>query len=207
MKKLFCVLTIAFMGFALIGCGKEKCSVDGCEEEVYKEGLCPDHYVDKGITETETEDVDNNIFLDRQRKSYEQLEKGLSELKGKTKNPATFNVLSVIVLDNDYDNTYYYIVEFSCSNDIGNDLSMYATMSYSENLGSFAIFTDENPPEFSSAPYEEHDRYYKVLNGRAEFSVTDEGDGVVSYEGKYGKIYVYEIDLNDYIDNGFLYVK
>lgn len=34
----------------LVGCGKkEVCTVDGCTQEVYKNGLCADHYVEEAM--------------------------------------------------------------------------------------------------------------------------------------------------------------
>lgn len=50
-KKTICLILAIGMVISLFGCGSDKsklyeCSVDGCTEQVYKNGLCPDHYVE-----------------------------------------------------------------------------------------------------------------------------------------------------------------
>lgn len=49
MKKTLCLLLSVAMILSLAACGgkssTEECSITGCSNQVYKDGLCPDHYV------------------------------------------------------------------------------------------------------------------------------------------------------------------
>ncbi|MBD5472831.1 MAG: hypothetical protein HDR20_08020 [Lachnospiraceae bacterium] len=50
-KKIICLILAIGVAISLLACGDDKselyeCSVDGCTEQVYKNGLCPDHYVE-----------------------------------------------------------------------------------------------------------------------------------------------------------------
>lgn len=45
MKKIITALLISTLTLSITACGKETCSISGCSNEVYKDGLCPEHYV------------------------------------------------------------------------------------------------------------------------------------------------------------------
>ena len=50
-KKIICIILALSMLFSLVACEKKdvelyQCSYEGCTEQVYKNGLCPDHYIE-----------------------------------------------------------------------------------------------------------------------------------------------------------------
>ena len=50
-KKNICIILALSMLFSLVACEKKdvelyQCSYEGCTEQVYKNGLCPDHYIE-----------------------------------------------------------------------------------------------------------------------------------------------------------------
>lgn len=63
LKKLFLIMSITL----LVGCGSnqtgaETCSVETCNNEVYKNNLCPDHYIESktGVSEEDIEDYSSS---------------------------------------------------------------------------------------------------------------------------------------------------
>ena len=63
------ILALLLVAVAVLICGcsakKDTCSVDGCSQEVYKNGLCADHYVDVALSEAaaSSEDSSNPLTL------------------------------------------------------------------------------------------------------------------------------------------------
>ena len=50
------VLSVILTSMTSCGISSEKCSMDGCKNDVYKEGVCPDHYVEKQSTQNKVTD-------------------------------------------------------------------------------------------------------------------------------------------------------
>lgn len=70
MKRKLLIGLVCLKFISLTGCGSnsQRCSISGCENEVYKEGLCPDHYVEsmtvKTELDTENEEAKENSIND-----------------------------------------------------------------------------------------------------------------------------------------------
>ena len=58
------ILALLLVAVAVLICGcsakKDTCSVDGCSQEVYKNGLCADHYVDVALSEAAASSEDSS---------------------------------------------------------------------------------------------------------------------------------------------------
>ncbi len=52
MKKKFVLFTaILCVTFSAAACGQRDCKAEGCSEEVFKKGLCEEHYIEKAFEE------------------------------------------------------------------------------------------------------------------------------------------------------------
>ena len=68
MRKKFTFALMLVGVCLLVGCGKEKCTVDGCKEEVYKDSMCPDHYAEEEVKRLEEEESSKIIELKKGEK-------------------------------------------------------------------------------------------------------------------------------------------
>ena len=66
MKNRILALLLVAVAVLICGCSakKDTCSVDGCSQEVYKNGLCADHYVDVALSEAAASSEDSSKSID-----------------------------------------------------------------------------------------------------------------------------------------------
>jgi len=60
------VLILVLHMLFLVGCGKETCRIEGCNDEVYRDGLCPEHYVAASIDENTEDSAETGIAVPEQ---------------------------------------------------------------------------------------------------------------------------------------------
>lgn len=54
MKKVFLTIILSFLILLVVSCGSTTCSINNCQEVIYADGLCYEHYM------MATEDTDDN---------------------------------------------------------------------------------------------------------------------------------------------------
>lgn len=78
MRKITGVLLSVLLVGMVTACGssKDACTVEGCKNELYKDGLCPDHYVEaqSGTDSNDTEQQDVAKDNDKEEKGKEKKE-------------------------------------------------------------------------------------------------------------------------------------
>lgn len=100
----------------LSGCSskKEVCSVDGCSQEVYKDGLCADHYIDAALSEAAasseaaSESIDP-IVAELQGEYQDYIDTAIYTLRNSLKNPKSLDIYNVYVTDDSKDNGFQSI--------------------------------------------------------------------------------------------------
>lgn len=129
-KTLALLLTTALcLSLTLSGCSskKEVCSVDGCSQEVYKDGLCADHYVDAALSEAAasseaaSESIDP-IVAELQGKYQDYIDTAIYTLRNSLKNPKSLDIYNVYVADDSKDNGFqsvYVYVDAAAENGFG----------------------------------------------------------------------------------------
>lgn len=106
MKKKILVLLITAVAILVCGCSpkKEICSVDGCSQEVYKDSLCADHYVNAALSETtdsseQNDDAINSAISELQSKYQGYIDDAISTLRNSLKNPKSLDIYNVYLSD------------------------------------------------------------------------------------------------------------
>lgn len=105
MKKKILVLLITAVAILVCGCSpkKEICSVDGCSQEVYKDSLCADHYVNAALSESNSdessaEDIDPVVAaLQEQYQDY--VDEAISLCRDSLKNPKSLDIYNIYFAD------------------------------------------------------------------------------------------------------------
>lgn len=94
-KILMLLITAAIV---LCSCSpkKEICSVDSCSQEVYKDGLCADHYVSATLSESNSdessaEDIDP-VVAALQEQYQEYVDEAISLCRDSLKNPKSLDI-------------------------------------------------------------------------------------------------------------------
>ena len=94
-KILMLLITAAIV---LCSCSpkKEICSVDSCSQEVYKDGLCADHYVSATLSESNSdessaEDIDP-VVAALQEQYQEYVDEAISLCRDSLKNPKSLDM-------------------------------------------------------------------------------------------------------------------
>lgn len=101
-KILMLLITAAIV---LCGCSpkKEICSVDSCSQEVYKDGLCADHYVSATLSESTSdessaEDIDP-VVAALQEQYQEYVDEAISLCRDSLKNPKSLDIYNIYLAD------------------------------------------------------------------------------------------------------------
>lgn len=101
-KILMLLITAAIV---LCSCSpkKEICSVDSCSQEVYKDGLCADHYVSATLSESNSdessaEDIDP-VVAALQEQYQEYVDEAISLCRDSLKNPKSLDIYNIYLAD------------------------------------------------------------------------------------------------------------
>lgn len=117
-----CIVLVSHFEWLLFQ--KEVCSVDGCSQEVYKDGLCADHYVDAALSEAAasseaaSESIDP-IVAELQGKYQDYIDTAIYTLRNSLKNPKSLDIYNVYVADDSKDNGFqsvYVYVDAAAEN-------------------------------------------------------------------------------------------
>lgn len=102
-KTLALLLTTALcLSLTLSSCSskKEVCSVDGCSQEVYKDGLCADHYVDAALSEAAaSSEVVDPVLAEAQEKYQGYIDTAIQTLQDSLKNPKSLDIYNIYLKD------------------------------------------------------------------------------------------------------------
>lgn len=123
MKNRILALLLVAVAVLICGCSakKDTCSVDGCSQEVYKDGLCADHYVDAALSEAASESIDP-IVAELQGKYQDYIDTAIYTLRNSLKNPKSLDIYNVYVADDSKDNGFqsvYVYVDAAAENGFG----------------------------------------------------------------------------------------
>lgn len=102
MKKKILILLIAMVTILACSCSskQEICSVDGCSQEVYKDGLCADHYVSAALSETAVSSVAvDPVLVEAQEKYQKYIETAIQTLQDSLKNPKSLDIYNIYLKD------------------------------------------------------------------------------------------------------------
>ena len=118
-KTLALLLTTALcLSLTLSSCSskKEVCSVDGCSQEVYKDGLCADHYVDAALSEAATSSEADNENIDPAiaavQDTYQKyIDAAISKLRNSLKNPKSLDIYNIYISDESVSEYYTKNIE------------------------------------------------------------------------------------------------
>ena len=106
MKKRILILLITAATILTCSCSpkKETCSDDGCSQEVYKDGLCADHYVSSALSEaTNPTEQDNSsidpVIAELQSQYQEYIDDAISTLRNSLKNPKSLDIYNIYLSD------------------------------------------------------------------------------------------------------------
>lgn len=88
MRKVLLAL-LAMMMVLLVGCGKKEiCTVDGCTQEVYKDGLCADHYVEEAMATPAPTTTPEPTIVDGLKDGYQEyIDAAIECVRSSLKNP------------------------------------------------------------------------------------------------------------------------
>ena len=106
MKNRILALLLVAVAVLICGCSakKDTCSVDGCSQEVYKNGLCADHYVDVALSEAAASSEDSSESIDPaiaavQEKYQEYVDEAVQTLRNSLKNPKSLDIYQIYLSD------------------------------------------------------------------------------------------------------------
>lgn len=106
MKKRILILLITAATILTCSCSpkKETCSDDGCSQEVYKDGLCADHYVSSALSEATNPTEQDNSSIDPaiaelQSQYQEYIDDAISTLRNSLKNPKSLDIYNIYLSD------------------------------------------------------------------------------------------------------------
>lgn len=192
MKKIVSVFVILSLTCMFMGCGSEKEEDKAAKEEITE-----------SVEETKVET--KNPFLEDQRKWYDSIEKEIEDFKIHLYSPASLKISSVIVVIEEHNSANpRTFIEFSSESSDGTTRSMYGELTTDSVMG-YVYRTDENPK--GSDPQYYYNEYYKILHGKNE-NYTDEGYGVFTCINKKGKkVTVFALDIDDYVEEGYMYLE
>lgn len=141
-KILMLLITAAIV---LCGCSpkKEICSVDSCSQEVYKDGLCADHYVSATLSESTSdessaEDIDP-VVAALQEQYQEYVDEAISLCRDSLKNPKSLDIYNIYLADesiNPYLPQIEVCIDASAENSYGGTVRSefyYCTSKYGKN--------------------------------------------------------------------------
>ncbi len=112
MRKVLLAMLAATM-MLLVGCGKkEVCTVDGCTQEVYKDGLCADHYVEEAMATPAPTATPEPTIVDGLKDGYQDyIDTAIRKTVNVLKNPYSMVINNIYVWDatEDYGHTTVHV--------------------------------------------------------------------------------------------------
>lgn len=123
MRKVLLAL-LAMMMVLLVGCGKKEiCTVDGCTQEVYKDGLCADHYVEEAMATPAPTTTPEPTIVDGLKDGYQEyIDAAIECVRSSLKNPNSLVIYNMYLEDADKTRDYISItiyVDIGAENSYG----------------------------------------------------------------------------------------
>lgn len=142
MKKETLALLLVAVAILLCGCSakKDTCSVEGCSQEVYKDGLCADHYVDAALSEASASSEEETIdpaLVAAQEKYQPYIDSAIQTLRDSLKNPKSLDIYNIYLKDNmdsDLSPTISICIDAAAENSYGGTIR--SSFSYTHFLSS-----------------------------------------------------------------------
>lgn len=134
--------------------------------------------------------TENEKKFEKQRPYYENVQTAINTAKNNMKHPASFKVGGVIVLVSppSLSSEWSVFIEYESENDLGNSVSDYGEVS-------------AGMPDYFGTKYA--DRYLDYENDIKNTDDPNLEDNEYTYENANGTFYVFKLDFDDYISQGY----